>query len=193
MRTDVTAVIPAIPPRVTNGRFAAAVLSAARQTHPVESISVEVDHRRSGAAATRSRAAARVSSHWMAFLDDDDLWYPHHVEHLLRHAEATGADMVYPWFDLPVGDDPLNAEGRPFDANRLRNHSNFIPITVLVRSELIHEVGYFEPLGSQTNPCEDWGTWLKLLDAGARIEHLNERTWAWNWHGNNTSGSPTRW
>ena len=164
---------------------------------------VETDTRGEGPAATRNRAvlnmlAAGATPDWLAFLDDDDEFHPGHLEALVEHAEATGADVVYPWFDLNVGGvldnsrDPLGAEGLPFDAERLRT-ANFIPVTALVRTDMFVKAGGFPQPHSEAWPhadCEDWGLWLRLLDFGARFEHLPQRTWTWHWHGKNTSGRP---
>src|SRR3546814_19318611 len=69
-----------------------------------------------------------------------------HIGKMLAHADATGADVVYPWFDLNVGGridnsrDPLLMNGAPafgqeFDPAALQAN-NFIPVTALVRTSL---------------------------------------------------------
>lgn len=190
MRDGVTAVIPSIPTRSRLlGRALNSVLS---QTRPVDAISVSVDHTRRGSAKTRSRALSGVGTEWTALLDDDDEWLPGHIAQLWRHAQETGADLVYPWFTVPEGWDPWpEREGQSFDEALLRT-MNYIPITVLVRTDLLWEAGGFTPKDPD-NPeslCDDWGTWERLLAAGAKFSHLNSRTWIWHWHGGNTSGRP---
>lgn len=192
LRPGVTAVIPAIPPRVQT-HLHRAVDSVLQQERPVEAVSIRVDHEREGSARNRSHACSSVNTEWMAFLDDDDEWNPDHIRLLMEHAEATGADMVYPWFTVPEGWDPWPyREGQPFSEELLRTE-NYIPITVLVRSDVIWEVGGFTPKGPPDNPCDDWGTWERIVAAGAKIEHLNRRTWIWHWHGGNTSGRSDKW
>lgn len=194
MRDGVTAVIPSIPPR-TGTYLHRALDSVLQQDRPVDAISVSVDHERLGSARNRTRALSGVGTQWTALLDDDDEWNPDHVRLLLDHARATGADLVYPWFTVPSGFDPWpHREGQPFDEARLRTE-NYIPITVLVRTELLWDAGGFTPKDPD-NPqslCDDWGTWERLLAAGARFEHLNRRTWLWHWHEHHTSGRPDRW
>jgi glycosyltransferase involved in cell wall biosynthesis len=186
----VTAVIPTIPTR--RYYLERAVRSVLNQTHPVDAISVALDKDHEGAALTRNRALESVGTEWCAFLDDDDEWLPEHVESLLGAADETGADVVYPWFLVPDGFDVLAAKGLPFDRNELRLR-NYIPVTVLARTKLLRAVGGFTSRGDDENPCEDWGCWLKLVEAGASFHHLNQRTWVWNWHGKNTSGRGDRW
>jgi GT2 family glycosyltransferase len=180
--TTVAAVIPSIPPRAA--KLVEALASVAKQTRPVDQISVAIDHEHLGAPATRNRAMAAVDCEWTAFLDDDDAWRPLHIERLLSTAENCHADLVYPWFDVEGGSDPLGREGVPFDAEAVRL-ANYIPVTVLVRTEAVRAVGGFPSL-----PCEDWELWLRLLDAGAKFVHLPERTWIWNHWGGNLSGLP---
>lgn len=188
--------IPSIPPRADT-TLRKALASVLAQKRAVDAISVHVDHDRLGAAVNRTRALEQVRTEWTALLDDDDEWRADHVQRLLQHAEDTGADLVYPWFTIPEapwGDPWPEREGQPFNRELLRT-MNYIPITVLVRTELLLDAGGFTSK-DPTNPhtlTDDWGTWERLLDAGARFEHLNQRTWTWHWHGGNTSGMPNRW
>jgi glycosyltransferase involved in cell wall biosynthesis len=189
----VTAVIPTIQPRFGPGMLNRALRSVMTQSRPVDAVSIAADIQHKGAAATRNRALAGVTTRWSAFLDDDDEWLPAHVAALLDVAEQTGADMVYPWFEVPEGWDPFpQYEGQPFQPEWL-DKQNMIPVTVLARTDLIQDVGGFRPQGPPDNPCDDWGAWLALRGAGAKIVHLNRRTWLWHWHGSNTSGRGDRW
>ena len=176
---DVSVVIPTIPPRAHLLRRA--VGSVHQQTVFVREISVALDISRQGAAATRNRAVEAASSTWVALLDDDDEFLPQHIERCLQHAADTGADLVYPWFEVVQGWDPLGREGRPFSAADLRV-ANYIPVTVLVRRELVLDVGGFQNRSDGLNGAtwEDWHLWLALLDAGATFSHLPERTWRWH-------------
>lgn len=189
---QVTVVIPTIPPR--RERLSVALESVWSQLRPADAVTVVTDRDHSGAAKTRNRGLETVRTEWVAFLDDDDELFPDHLCCLMEHAEDTKADLVYPWFELSVGNrhDPLKAEGREFDAAALRTR-NYVPVTVLARTDLLLSVGGFVPLGPETNPCEDHGGWLRLLDAGAVFSHVPMRTWRWNWWGGNTSGSGLRW
>jgi glycosyltransferase involved in cell wall biosynthesis len=164
------------------------------QDRPVEAVSIAVDSTHAGAASTRNDALAGVTTEWAAFLDSDDQWRPHHIGSLLRAAQRTGADVVYPWFTIiPAGQDPWpEREGQPFQPELLAEY-NYVPVTVLARTKILHDVGGFRPKGPPTNPCDDWGTWDALLDAGATFYHLNERTWFWRWHPGNTSGRGDVW
>jgi glycosyltransferase involved in cell wall biosynthesis len=195
--------IPTIPPR--RALLREALVSVLEQTRPVDEIIVVTDVDGDGAGPTRNRAWRRASADWVAFLDDDDMLGPTHVETLLAHSAE--ADVVYPWFHLPTGVDPLfvhrNGElvpafGVPFgdeQLNHLLTQGNFIPVTVLVRRAWLEFVDGFPTPGTARWPhaeCEDWGCWQDLARHGARFKHVPERTWTWRWHGLNTSGKPWR-
>lgn len=213
--TTVAVCIPTIPAR--EHRLRNAVSSANRQSLPPDvtgSIHVALDEIGEGAAPTRNRAWQLADADWIAFLDDDDELRPTHVRLCLERALDTGADLVYPWFNIhneagnditqndplrvPVDGHYVSPYGVAFNdelRTELLTRNNFIPVTVLVRRELLADVGGFPTPRTDEWPgdcCEDWGLWCRLLDAGAKFEHLPRRTWIWSWHGRNTSGKPWR-
>jgi glycosyltransferase involved in cell wall biosynthesis len=208
-------VIPTVSTREQMRRRARA--SAEQQTVPVDVIVVEDvgftgEFRQGGAAETRNRGLEQVETEWVTFLDDDDQLYPQHVERCLALADETDADLVYPWWD-GANEDLFRVmhegklrtpEGLPFDETMKsmllgdydwhegRDAGNYIPVTVLVRTALIRQVGGFPVPGSDDWPHrngEDHGLWVRLLRAGARFEHLPERTWKYWLHGKHLSGA----
>lgn len=212
MNDSITVAIPTIPPREAYLRRAIASVEA--QTLQPNFVSVVVDGAGNGASATRNEAWRAHESEWVAFLDDDDELLPHHLEVLLAVANETGADMVYPWHVIRDAwgrpkPDLLGAQGMPFDPWPLfggnpalidaddfdsRNAGaarNYIPITNLVRRELLVAAGGFSAPPGEA--CEDWRLWRRLVKLGAKIVHTPEVTWIWHHHGTNTEGRPSRW
>ena len=206
---DVLVVIPTIPARADLLKRA---LASIYEPDVRLAVAIEEDTDGLDPSYCRNRAvtnmtAAGMRPTWLAFLDDDDEFHPDHLRKLVAHAEETGADVVYPWFDLNVGGRMDNARGdnlllingdpafgHEFDGEAL-DRNNYIPVTALVRTSLFIQVGGFPEPGTEAWPnpdCEDWGLWLRLRDAGAKFSHLAERTWTWHWHGKNTSGRPDR-
>lgn len=180
----ITVVTPTIPPRgIMLGR---AQRSVAAQKRPADAHVVAVDWTGAGPGATRNVALARVTTEWVAFLDDDDEFLPHHLRACERAVSWTGADVVYPLGSYDsLGVDPLRIAGLPFDPNRLRL-GNFIPITVMCRTGMLLDVGGF-PTGSDaplmgSQRCEDWGAWLRLLAAGAVFAPVHQVTWLCHTH-----------
>ncbi|MEV8610281.1 glycosyltransferase family A protein [Amycolatopsis sp. NPDC051373] len=186
---DVTAVVCTIPPRAK--RLRAALASIAMQTVQPAGIVVEYDHHRTGAAATKNRALARVSTPWAAWLDDDDVWFPNHLDVCVLAAHESGADVVYPWPQMQGAPD-LRPDrfGQPFDPVALRRE-NYIPTTALFRADLAREVGGFQCVPGTS--YDDWGLWLAMLDAGATFHHVPVKTWEYRHAGQNTSGRPDAW
>lgn len=184
---DITVCIATIPPRAR--RLRQALGSVAIQTLQPGAIVVEYDHDRTGAAATKNRALAKVTTDWVTFLDDDDILKPNHLERLREEVEPY--DVAYSWPEMQGSGDPSpDRFGRPFDANLLRVRS-YLHTNILVRTKLAQEAGGFQ--FGPTGELDDWGFHLALLDAGAGFIHVPERTWVWVVEGQNTSGKGDRW
>lgn len=184
--------IPSIP--IRGGLIRHAVGSVLEQAYPAHSINVAIDHDRMGAAHTRNRALYSAQTEWVAFMDDDDILYPNHLELLVAKQIETGADVIFPWFDTdPPGGDPFPSEFETREYDPAVPH--MFPITTLVRRTLAWRVGGFPVADPVSEVCagEDWTFWLKMRDAGAIFAHVNARTWCWNMKGQNTSGLPNRW
>lgn len=177
--------VPAIPPRFEFLRRA--LDSVARQTLLPDQINVTMDTERMGAWHNRNRAWQALSTDFVAFLDDDDYWYPKHLALLAQTQRETNADIVYPWFDC-ISDPFPQFESLVWS----NDEPHLFPICYLVRRELLAEVGGFSepPMPSGYCAGEDWDLILKYVAAGARIVHLPERTWKYEHHGDNTSGLP---
>lgn len=188
---DVTVVIPTLPAR-RKTHLTRALASVEAQTHLATAVIVERDNDRTGAAATRNRAIEQVETEWTAFLDDDDYLLPDHLAVLCDTAREHDADVVWPWFRVEGGTDPF-----PMHRGRQWNPQDphIFPITTLVRTSLLREVGGFST-GTRTAPDgrvvagEDWRLWNALSAAGARFRHVDKVTWVWVHWGGNQSGMP---
>ena len=191
MGSGITVVIPSIPPR-RQVLVERALCSVQAQTLLPDDIVVCFDHDKEGAGPTRTRGLRKVTTEWVAFMDDDDELLPHHLSTLLGHALETGADVVWPWYEVapPGNSDPFPPHFFGLQWNPAGPHS--FPITTLVRTDVCAGVD-FAPPASATCANEDWTFWLALNERGAKFSHVAERTWRWWIDGNNTSGSPTRW
>jgi glycosyltransferase involved in cell wall biosynthesis len=200
LKQGVTAVICAIPDR-KDDYLSEAIDSVFNQTFPVSGIALSIDYDRVGAAANRDRALDMVQTEWVAFLDDDDWWYPEHIQTLMDLANSSGADVIHPHYDVIGGQDPFpDCEGRQYDVSN--PHS--IPVTFLAKTEAVRAVGGFSNLigAGPEDPgqvfeegvCagEDFRLHVRLGHAGYKFAHTPAHTWAWRHHGNNTMGLPSR-
>lgn len=169
----VAAIIPTIPERID--MLGVALRSVAQQSHPVDEVAVEPDLHRQGPGVMRNRGASRTSADWLAFLDDDDIWHPHHIKTLLGHAHL--ADVIYSDCDLVGAHNGLTVN-EDFDPESLRDF-NYIPVTAMVRRDAFDAAGGFDP----NDKLEDWGLWLRLLALGATFHHVPVVTWEYRFHG----------
>lgn len=170
---NVTVVTPSLPSR--SQLLAEAVASVNAQTVPCAHL-VGIDHRGEGPAVVRNRLLRAVDTTWVAFLDDDDLLDPTHVEQLLDH--SADADIVIPRCRFEGGSIPDKFCNRPFDREALREHGIF-PITVLAHNETMRRVHGFPDAR-----YEDWALWNTLADNGARFRTIDAVTWTYRFgHG----------
>lgn len=198
MTSDITVVIPSIPPR--EPLLHRALASVQAQKLAPDAVVVQLDDDHQGAAATRQAGLDHVETEWVAFLDDDDELMPNHLRVLSIAARKFQADYVFSYYTvkdalgrLRPDVDPLGHFGRHFDPDRPHQTT----ITTLVRTELAQAVGFREPpqgaLINGEHYGEDFQFTVECVKAGAKIVHIPRRTWFWHHHGANTSGRPDRW
>lgn len=170
MAVDVTVITPTVPERaIFLGECIASVFS---QTVTPVSHLIGMDLSRRGPAMVRSDLIAAATTHWVAFLDDDDLLDPDHLEVLV--AASAGHDVVgsYCRFDgPPLPDKYCN---RRFDLRVLRQHGCF-PITVLARRQAIIDADGFRP----DDRYEDWSLWNRVADNGGTFLIVPRETWTY--------------
>lgn len=189
----ITVVIPVHPRRKRNGMLERALKSVRSQKlAPAEIIVVE-DRNKEGAAQTRQRGLEKVTTRWVAFLDSDDTFMPQHLLKLMKCAKENDADIVYSWYKIHGGRDPMPKHfGKPWDPENPR----LTTIVTLCKTEIAQQVGFVHEhdgkllLGQKAG--EDWYFIKGCNDLGAKIVHLPEKTWVWNHHGSNTSGLPNK-
>lgn len=176
---DVTVIIPTIRGRAR--LLSEAVASVAMQARPPDETRIGHDRFRAGPAAIRNRLVAEARTTWVAFLDDDDLMLRDHLAVLLDHAHD--ADVVYTRGEL-VGLPPHRAgwdpQRFPFPADRMRR-VNSLPITTLVRRAAYLDAGGQPDRADAPSGYEDWGGWLRMLDAGATFVGVDVVTWVWRY------------
>lgn len=122
-------------------------------------------------AATRNLGIAEARGEWVAFLDDDDAWFP---EKLARQRMAMAHDPV----DV-IAANALCSDGSPYfdgaPARQMPSRRQFLranPVitsTVLLRRSL---AGF--PTARWLRGVEDYAAWLQLADLGARFLVMGE-------------------
>ena len=168
---DVTVVTPSLPSR--SDLLGEAMASVAAQTLSAPHL-IAVDHRGEGPAPLRNRLLAATGTKWVAFLDDDDLLDPCHLEELVLAGERAAADVVIPWCRFEGGSIPVGYYNVPYDRATLRRHGIF-PITVLAKTTAILAGGGFRP----EDRYEDWSLWNRMADQGRFFLTVNRVTWTY--------------
>lgn len=204
-RLTVCVAIPTIPGR--EKVLERALASVHAQRRKPDQVVVERDSLRTGAAQSRNRMLSRITTDVVAWLDDDDEFKPHHLIACMRVLERDDSiDLVYPVPQMIGGRDPtaVTFQGHlmlpwgirfgPEQEAHLRRQGSFIPMTHLVRTEMVRRVdgfpeGFTLPTGRYRG--EDEAYLIKMLDAGAKFEHLDAKTWKWHAHSRtSTAGRP---
>jgi glycosyltransferase involved in cell wall biosynthesis len=134
-----------------------------------------------GLPAARNQGIEVTDADLLAFLDDDDEWYPEKTEQQVTRLQEVGADAVYTGFVSRREDGSHIHTRRPtlpvdiYEALLVRNVVG-PPSTVLVRRVVLESVGRFdESLYHQ----EDWDLYVKLareFDFACVSEPLVTRT-----------------
>ncbi len=126
----------------------------------------------------------------IAFLDADDLWYPHHLSTQLSQLIAQDVDLVFSGADLF----PINKDRYPetIGGNLIFLHgqqgiseilkSNIIPIlTVVAFRDAIEKVKGFNEHEAYQN-LEDYDLWVRMLQNGCCMSGISQVTAAYRIH-----------
>jgi glycosyltransferase involved in cell wall biosynthesis len=154
---------------------------------------VYVRHDRNrGLAASRNTAIQLVRGKYIAYLDDDDIYYPDHLETLVRQLEAEGCEVAYTdacrahqsrrqqqlvttHRDVPFSFD--------FDPDRMLV-GNFIPVLCVMHAKTCFgQAGVFD---TTLTTHEDWDLWIRFSQH-FRFTHIPRVTCEFSWRTDGTT------
>jgi len=152
-----------------------------------------------GRAAALNAGVNAAKGRWIAYLDDDDIVYPYHLEllwsHLRQNPEVplvyADVNKVLLWSDF-MGQDLAVVErtrfaSRTFDSNTLMV-DNWIPIMSFMHSaDVFQKIGFFD---EQLEVFEDWDLLLRLANLGS-FEHIRRVTSEYRFRFGETLGDST--
>jgi glycosyltransferase involved in cell wall biosynthesis len=113
-----------------------------------------------GLAAARNTGIKEAAGQYIAYLDDDDVWLPSHLQTLVKILE-TGIGAAYTDSYFWYNEQELCLD-MSYDFNRsAMHHANLFPvINVMHRRDVLEKCGVFdETLGSH----EDYDLWLRMM------------------------------
>jgi glycosyltransferase involved in cell wall biosynthesis len=187
-----------------------AVESALRQTRPPAEVLVVDDCSTDSTGAVAAAAGARVVRHevnrgeggarntgileatqpWIALLDSDDEWLPHHLEtlwalrgdHVLVGASAIAKGEAPEHHRIAGNPGPERVLRTPADLAFPEN--SVPPSAVMIRRDALVAAGCFDP---SLEMCADLDCWLRVLEHGTGVSSP-EVTAVYHVHGGQVSG-----
>lgn len=195
---DLSVVIPTIESR--KDRLEIAYRSVVAQTLQPNYVIVETDREGLGAPGNRDNGLAKVRTEFVAMLDDDDFFYPDHLETLYNALKENDADIVFSWFDVVGGTDPFPQNfGKEWDPENPIQTT----VTILAKTQVLRDAGGYSNNANMTEDelaqfaqgntvGEDFRMICNANANGAKIVHVPKKTWAYVHHSSNTSGRPDR-
>ncbi|MGA3221985.1 MAG: glycosyltransferase, partial [Acidimicrobiales bacterium] len=123
------------------------------------------------AAARDDGVRAAEGAEWVALLDDDDQWLPHHLETVWSRRDA---HVLVAGTSLNVGDDRPRHHGAPSGAPEVVRsparlvfpENSFTASATMVRRDILLEVGSFD---RQLRYVEDLDAWIRVLERGTGV------------------------
>ncbi|MCL6595805.1 MAG: glycosyltransferase [Firmicutes bacterium] len=133
-----------------------------------------------GQAAARALGVDVADAPALAFLDDDDLWLPDHLQGLWRALEG-GADLAYSDAEVVTIDRAAYPErvverrlfALAWDPAFARRYNPVIPSGVAFRRALLDQAG---PIRPEAGHHWDWDFLLRAVGAGARVARVARAT-----------------
>jgi len=135
-----------------------------------------------GLAAALNTGLARCRGKYVAFLDDDDIYYPEHIaglaETLENHPNTVLAYSDYNWVRQEYNENSYTVTGakqkggQEFDPDLLHSRNYVVTVSAMARRDAIEKAGGFN---ESLLYCVHWDLWIRLSRLGGFI-HVPEVT-----------------
>lgn len=127
----------------------------------------------SGIAGTRNQCLARAKGRFVAFLDNDDLWYPEKLEKQVRFMFETGAPFCYSAYELMHEDG--TPKGKTIKTAGIITYDKYLRNTIIGSGTIMLDRDQTGPLVMPDNATsDDMALWCKILKDGHQAHPLPE-------------------
>jgi glycosyltransferase involved in cell wall biosynthesis len=143
-------------------------------------------------AMPRNIGARTAAGQYIAFLDDDDIWYPKKLEICVERLNDDRGAVLVCHSNNVVKDGKKILERRfgPWSEDmyeRLIYDGNFLaPTAVVIRKQTLLDLGGFST-DEKYLSCDDYEFWIRLAGTGARFHFIDEALGEFRITGNNAS------
>lgn len=167
--------------------------------HPGFPVRCLVQGKNQGVSAARNRGIREASGEWIAFLDSDDMWEPHHLKTLADARDASGAEVVFACARGYSDTDPSVSErtwGWRFQSTDevlryLIKGCHILPSALMMKRDLLLKAGLFDEEPAIQH-AEDLDLWLRLGAEGVKFQHVREITCLYRQHAASACQNKTR-
>lgn len=137
-----------------------------------------------GVSAARNAGVRQAQGRVIAFLDSDDVWFPQHLEKMVKKMGETSADVVFARAEIRESPDAPKSGRSNFGPTQLEEqriheclyYYNFVlPSVTIVNRDFFDRVGFFDE-EPDIQHAEDWDIFVRAAKAGLVFAHLREVT-----------------
>ncbi|MCF6147390.1 MAG: glycosyltransferase [Candidatus Kuenenia sp.] len=158
------------------------------------SIKYFVHNKNKGLAASRNTGINAAKGKYIAYLDDDDIFYPDHIETLVNLLENSGYKVAYTdayrahqekedeRYVIKQKDIPYSFD---FDPNLILAQNLFPVLCIMHERSCTDEVGLFD---ESLTTHEDWDLWIRM-SRKYRFAHIKRITCEFTWKTDSTTMS----
>jgi glycosyltransferase involved in cell wall biosynthesis len=150
---------------------------------------IYIEQKNAGVAAARNTALKQARGKYIGFLDQDDLWFKNKLELQIAALEKDGSlalvhsrqDFIDSHGNKIKYDWITGGEGYCFRENFIKNR--IAVLTVLIRKNIIDEIGFFN---EQLSGADDYEMWLRVT-LKYPIKYIDQSLAFYRFHDSNVS------
>ncbi|MCP9296734.1 MAG: glycosyltransferase [Planktothrix agardhii LY1] len=149
--------------------------------------------------ATRNAGIRIATGKYICYLDDDDLYYPNHIQTLVEVLENSEYKVAYT--DATKADQEKQ-DGKYVTINRSVPYSyDFDPDLLMVNNYIpilciMHERGCLDQTGlfdETLDTHEDWDLWIRMCLKFGSFYHIKQTTCEFTWRTDGSTTTSRRW